>query len=95
MTKKDELRERLGIEMDHIKAGLADLKVKGRKLKLEARLDFDKGVKSFEKAQQDLKVRIGEWSKTGEKAGAEVKKGLEEAAKELKKGIAAARARLK
>lgn len=95
MTKKDELKERLGIEMDHIKAGLADLKVKGRKLKLEARLDFDKGVKSFETAQKDLKVRIGEWSKTGEKAGAEVKKGLEQAAKDLKKAISAARARLK
>lgn len=95
MTKKDELKERLAIEMDHIKAGLADLKVKGRRLKLEARLDFDKGVKAFETAQKDLKVRIGEWSKAGEKAGTDVKKGLEEAAKELKKGIAAARARLK
>ena len=60
MTKKDELMERLGIEMDHIKAGLAELKVKGRKLQLEARLDLDKGVKSFETAQKDLKKAIGE-----------------------------------
>jgi hypothetical protein len=95
MTKKDEIMERLGIEMDHIKAGLAELKAKGRKLKLEARLDFDKGVRSFETAQKDLKVRIGEWSKAGEKAGAEVKKGLVEAAGDLKKSINAARDRLK
>jgi hypothetical protein len=95
MTKKDELMERLGIEMDHIKAGLAELKVKGRKLQLEARLDLDKGVKSFETAQKDLKVRIGKWSKAGGKAGAEVKKGLVQAAKDLKKAIGEAKSRLK
>jgi len=95
MTKKDELMERLAIEMDHMKAGLAELKAKGRKLKLEARLDFDKGVKSLETSQKDLKARIGEWSKAGEKAGVEVKKGLEQAAKDLKKAIAAAADRLK
>ncbi|HSQ79420.1 MAG TPA: hypothetical protein VLN41_02400 [Candidatus Bathyarchaeia archaeon] len=95
MTKSEEFRERLAIEMDHIKAGLAELKVKGRRLKLEARKDFDKGLQSFETAQGDLKVRIGEWSKAGEKAGAEVKKGLAQAAKDLKKAIAAASDRLK
>lgn len=95
MTKKDELMERLAIEMDHIKAGLTELKARGRKLKLEARLDFDKGIKSFETAHEDLKTRIGEWSKAGEKAGTEVKKGLEQAARDLKKAIAAAADRLK
>ncbi len=95
MTKKDELMERLAVEMDHIKAGLAELKAKGRKLKLEARLDYEKGLRSFETAQKDLKVRMGEWSKAGEKAGGEVKKGLEQAAKDLKKAIAAAAERLK
>jgi len=95
ITKKDELMERLGIEMDHIKAGLAELKVKGRKLRLEARLDLEKGVKSFETAQQDLKTRVREWSQAGEKAGTEVKKGLVQAAKDLKKAIDAARSSLK
>ena len=95
MTKSEEFRERLGIEMDHIKAGLMELRAKGRKLKLEARLDYEKGLKSLETAQGDLKARIGEWSKAGEKAGSEVKKGLEQAAKDLKKAIAAAADRLK
>jgi len=95
MTKKDELMERLAIEMDHIKAGLAELKVKGRRLGLEARLDLEKGVKSFETAQQDLRTRVREWSETGERAGGEVKKGLVQAAKDLKKAIDAARARFK
>ena len=95
MTKKDELLERLGIEMDHIKAGMADLKARGRKLKLEARLDYEKGLKSLESAQADLKVRIAEWSKAGEKAGVEVKKGLDRAAKDLKKAVGDAASRLK
>jgi hypothetical protein len=95
LTKTDEFLERLAIEMDHVKAGLAELKAKGRKLKLEARLDYDKGLRSLESAQADLKVRIAEWSKAGEKAGAEVKKGLERAAKDLKKAVGDAAARLK
>lgn len=95
MSKADELRERLAIEMEHIKAGLAELKAQGRKLKLEARLDFDKGLTSLEKAQKDLKVKIGEWSEAGEKAGAEVIKGLEAAAKDLKRAVKDAASRLK
>jgi hypothetical protein len=95
MTKTDEFKERLGIEMDHIKAGLTELKARGRKLKLEARLDLDKGVEAFEKTRKDLAVRMGEWAKAGEKAGAEVKKGLVEAAKDLRKAVDKAAARFK
>jgi hypothetical protein len=95
LTKKDEFLERLGIEMDHVKAGLMELKAKGRKLKLEARLEYDRGLKSLEKKEQELKVRMGEWSKAGQKAGEDVKQGLERAAKDLKKAIDDAYARLK
>jgi hypothetical protein len=95
LSKKDELMERIGIEMDHIKAGLMELKAKGRKLGLEARLDLEKSLSSLEKTEKDLKVRMGEWAKAGEKAGADVKAGLERAAKELKKAIDSAAARLK
>jgi len=95
LTKTDEFLERLGIEMDHIKAGLMELKARGRKLGLEARLDFEKGLKSLEKTEKDLKVKVGEWAKAGEKAGADVKAGLERAAKELKKAVSDAASRLK
>ena len=95
LTKKDEFLERLGLEMDHVKAGLTELKAKSRKLQLEARLDFEKGLQSLEKMEKDFKVRLGEWAKTGEKAGADVKKGLERAAKELKKAVDDAASRLK
>ena len=95
LTRTDEFLERLGIEMDHIKAGLTELKAQGRKLGLETRLDFEKGLKSLEKTEQDLKVRMGEWAKVGGQAGADVKMGLERAAKELKKAINAAASRLK
>jgi hypothetical protein len=95
ITKTDEFKERLNIEMDHIKAGLMELKAKGRKAKLEARLDFDKGVKTLEKAQADLKGRMKEWAKTGGQAGTEVRKGLAKAAKDLKKAVGDAASRLK
>jgi hypothetical protein len=95
LTKKDEFLERLGIEMDHVKAGLTELKAKSRKLKLEARLEYDKGLKSLEKTERELKVRMGEWTKAGAKAGDDMKKGLERAAKDLKKAVDDAFARLK
>ncbi len=95
LTKTDEFLERLGIEMDHIKAGLMDLKAKGRKLGLEARLDFEKGLKSFEAAQKDLKANVAEWAKAGGKAGTDVKKGLEQAVKDLKKAVSDAASRIK
>jgi len=95
LTKTDEFLERLGIEMDHIKAGLIELKARGRKLGLEARLDFEKGLESIERTEKDLKVRMGEWAKAGEKAGADMKVGLERAAKELKKAIDDVASRLK
>jgi len=95
LSKKDEFLERLGIEMDHVKAGLTELKARSRKIRLEARLEFDKGLVSLEQAQKDLKVRIGEWTKAGEKATADMKKGLERAAKDLKKAVDDAASRLK
>jgi hypothetical protein len=95
LTKTDEFLERLGIEMDHIKAGLIELKARGRKLGLEARLDFEKGLESIERTEKDLKVRVREWAKAGEKAGADIKVGLERAAKELKKAIDDVASRLK
>lgn len=94
-SKKDEFLERLGIEMDHVKAGLMELKAKSRKLKLEARLEYDKGLKSLEKKEGELKVRMGEWAKAGQKAGEDVKQGLERAVKDLKKAVDDAYARLK
>ena len=95
MTKTDELRERLAIEMEHIKAKTIELKAKGRQLGLEARLDLEKSLQSLEKTQEDLKVRMAEWAKAGEKATADMKKGLEKAAKELKKAVDDAASRLK
>jgi len=95
LTKTDEFLERLGIEMEHIKAGLIELKARGRKLGLEARLDFEKGLESIEKTEKDLKVRMEEWAKAGEKAGADVKMRLERAAQDLKKAVSDAASRLK
>jgi hypothetical protein len=94
-TKTDDFMEKLGIEMGHVRAGLAELKAKGQKLSVEARQDFEKGLQSLEKMEQDLKVRMGEWAKAGEKAGADMKNGLVLAAKDLKKAVRDAVSRLK
>jgi uncharacterized coiled-coil protein SlyX len=95
MSKTDELRERLAIEMDHIKARMIELKAQARKLGLEARLDLEKRLGSFEKTQEELKAHLADWAKAGEKATADMKKGLEKAAKELKKAVDDAASRLK
>ncbi|HSA96607.1 MAG TPA: hypothetical protein VLJ16_11170 [Acidobacteriota bacterium] len=95
LNRKDEFAERLGIEMDHIKAGLMELKAKGRKLKLEARLEFEKNRASLEAKEKEIKGKVGEWAKAGEAAGADFKKGVERAAKELLKAVKDAAARLK
>ncbi len=66
LSKKDELLERIGIEMDHIKARVLELKAQARKLGLEARLDLEKRLGSFEKTQEELKAHLADWAKAGE-----------------------------
>jgi hypothetical protein len=95
MSKTDELRERLAIEMDHVKARMLELKARARKLGLEARLDYEKGLRALETKERELKARMKDWAKAGEKAGTEMKKGVELAAKDLKKAVEDAWARLK
>jgi uncharacterized coiled-coil protein SlyX len=94
-SKADELRQRLSIEMDHIKARMLEIKAQARKLGLEARLDLEKRLGPFEKAQEELKAHIAEWAKAGEKATADIRKRLEKGAKDLKKAVDDVAARLK
>jgi F0F1-type ATP synthase membrane subunit b/b' len=94
-TKRDDFLRSLGIEMDAIKAKLAELKEKGKKLSAEAKRDLEKTLKELEPKQKQLEAKLGEWAEAGKIAGAEVVKGLEGAAKELKKGVDAAVASLK
>jgi hypothetical protein len=95
MTKKAEFQERIGIQMDHLKAGLMELRAKTRKAKLEARLEVDKGVAALEKKHKDLKAKLGEWKRVGKVAGKDLQKGIERSARELKKAIQNASERLK
>lgn len=95
MTKEEELRERLSIEMDRLKARMLELKAKGRQLGLEARLELEKKMPALEKTQEEIKGRLADWAKAGEKATADMKKGLERAAQELKKAVDEAATHLK
>ncbi len=87
LTKIDEFQERLGIQMDHVKARLLDLKAQGRKLKLEARLDYDKSLRALEKKEEELKAQVAEWKKAGSAAGKDLKKGIDNTAKSLTKAL--------
>lgn len=94
-NKTDDFLRSLGIEMDAVKAKLAELKEKGKKLSAEAKRDLEKTLKELEPKQKQLEAKLGEWAKAGKIAGAEVVKSLGSAAKELKKGVDAAVASLK
>jgi hypothetical protein len=95
MSKEEEIRERLSIEMDHLKAQMLELRAKGRKIGLEARLELEKRLSSLETTREEILSRIGECAKAGEKATGEMKKGLERAAQELKKAVEDAAAYMK
>jgi len=87
ITKPDELQERIGILMDRAKARLLELKAGARGVRLEAKLDYSKGIRTLEKKQAELKTLLGEWQKTGQTAGRDLVKRIEELARDLKETL--------
>jgi gas vesicle protein len=87
LKKTDEFQERIGILIDRSKAGLMELKAGARKVRLEARLDYDKGIKTLEKKQGELKTVFGEWQKAGQSAGRDLRKRVEDLARDLQKTV--------
>jgi len=87
MTKTEKFKAKFDIEMDHIRAALIELRAKAKGAKLDARLEFEKGLDALEKNQGDLKAKLDEWAKTGKEAGGELKKGIKRSAKDLKKSV--------
>jgi len=94
-AKKDDFLKSLGVDMDNIKARLAELKAAGGKLTADAKQDLEKTVQGLETAQKQLEVKMGDWAKAGKVAGADVAEGLKRAARELKKGLDDAASHLK
>jgi hypothetical protein len=95
ISKKDEFQERIGVQMDHVKAGLMELKARARSVQLDARLEYRKQVEALEKKQKELKARVGGWKKAGRAAGKDLEKGIERSARELGKAVERAFGRLK
>jgi hypothetical protein len=87
MTRMEKFRVKMDIELDHIRASLIELRAKAKEAKLDARLEFEKGLDALEKNQGDLKSKIDEWAKAGKEAGGEIAKGIKRSAKDLKKGV--------
>jgi len=87
LTKPEKFQAKIGIEMDHLKAGLTELRAKAKEVKLEARTEFDKSLDALEKLQADVKNRLEEWAKAGQGAGKELKKGIKQSTKDLKKSV--------
>lgn len=87
LKKTDEFQERIGILMDRAKARLLELKAGAREARLEARRDYDKGVRALEKKQTELKAHFGEWQKTGQTASRDLMKKIDAAARDLRKTL--------
>ncbi len=87
MTKMQKYKVKMDIELDHIRAALIELRAKAKEAKLDARLEFEKGLDLLEKNQGDLKSKVEEWAKAGTEAGGELVKGFKRSAKDLKKGV--------
>jgi len=87
MSKIDKFKAKASIQMDHIKAGLLELRAKAKEAKLDARQEFDKGIENLEKMQADVKCKLEEWSKAGQDAAGDVKKSLNRQIKSLSKSV--------
>jgi hypothetical protein len=87
LTRMEKFQAKVGIEMDHLKARLIELRAKAKEAKLDAREEFDKGLDALEKAQGELKIKLDEWAKAGKEAGKDLKKGIKRSTKELKKSV--------
>jgi hypothetical protein len=87
MTRRDKFQAKIGIEMDHFKAKLLELRAKAKEVKLDAREEFDKGLDALEKAQEDLKRHLDEWTEAGKEAGKDLRKSIKRSSKSLKKSV--------
>jgi hypothetical protein len=87
LTRMEKFQAKIGIEMDHLKARLIELRAKAKEAKLDAREEFDKGLDVLEKTQGDLKSKLDEWAKAGKEAGKDLKKGIKRSTKELRKSV--------
>ncbi|MGA2363262.1 MAG: hypothetical protein ABSG73_12485 [Candidatus Aminicenantales bacterium] len=87
LTKQEKFQAKIGIEMDHLKARLIELRAKANEVKLEAKVEYDKTLDTLEKTQADLKTRLEEWTKTGQELAGDMKKTIKRSVKDLKKSI--------
>lgn len=87
LTRAEKFQAKMGIQMEHARAALIEMKAKAREMKLEARMELDKSLEALEKKHGELKVKLDEWGKAGQEAGQELKKGIKASAKELKQSV--------
>jgi hypothetical protein len=87
LTKQEKFQAKIGIEMDHLKARLIELRAKAKEVKLDAKLEYDKTLDALEKTQADIKTRFEEWTKTGQELAGDMKKTIKHSVKDLKKAV--------
>jgi hypothetical protein len=87
LTKQEKFQEKIGIEMDHLKARLIELRAKAKEVKLDARVEFDKTIEALEKTQGELKIRLEDWTKAGKEAAGDLKKTIKRSVKDLEKSV--------
>ena len=87
LTKREKFQRKIGIQLDHVRAGLIELRAKAKEIKLDARLDIEKSLDALEKMQSDVKNKLEEWAKTGQDAGKDLQKTIKRSAKSLRKSV--------
>jgi gas vesicle protein len=87
LTKIEKFQAKIGIEMDHIKARLIELRAKAKEVKLDARVEFEKGLDALEKTQGEIKSTLDDWAKAGKEAAGDLKKTIKRSTKDLKKSV--------
>ena len=87
LTKREKFQAKIGIQLDHVKAGLIELRAKAKEIKLDTRVDIEKSLDALEKMQSDIKNKLEEWAKAGQDAGKDLQKTIKRSAKSLKKSV--------
>ena len=87
LTKREKFQAKIGIQMDHVRAGLTELRAKAKEIKLDTRVEFEKSLDALEKMQADVKNKLEEWAKAGQDTGKDLQKSIKRSAKSLKKSV--------
>ncbi|MGD1010078.1 MAG: hypothetical protein ABR951_08010 [Candidatus Aminicenantales bacterium] len=87
LTRIEKFKTKIDIEMDHVRAALIELRAKAKEVKLDTRVEIEKGLDAIEKGQADIGSKLDEWAKAGKDAAGDLKKTIKRSTKDLRKSV--------